>query len=346
MDNNLNYHFLRAWGDFVAKGVIRLHPEDFKVVETLSFTPSGKGDHVYLFIEKTNANTDWVAAQLVLLTGLHQVDIGYAGLKDRHAVTQQWFSLHMPNQPEPDWSALPDAIQILSKTRHEKKLKTGAIQQNDFTLCIRNFQCDENLLEERLKIIQSKGIPNYFGPQRFGRNNANVSRFIATGGSKKRLKRQQRGILISAARSYLFNHILSRRILLNNWNQIIEGDVLMIDGSRSIFPSEIVDETLQKRLIELEIHPTAILWGRGQEMIKGAAAEISAEVISENSKITQALDKIGASLSHRAMRVAVKNMRWNLECDQLRISFSLVSGSYATSVLNEFMEIVDQNMIV
>ena len=341
MDNNLNYHFLRAWGDVVAKGVIRQRPEDFKVVETLSFTPSGSGDHIYLFIEKINANTDWVAGQLATLTNLKSVDIGYAGLKDRHAITQQWFSLHMPNQAEPDWSALPEAIQILSKTRHEKKLKTGAIRQNDFELCIRDFQCDQNALEDRLKIIQMKGIPNYFGPQRFGRNNSNVQRFIASGGSRKKLKRQQRGILISAARSYLFNHILSKRIASNTWNQIIDGDVLMLDGSRSVFTTEIIDETLQKRLIELEIHPTAVLWGRGKELISRLAAEESAEVINENPLITQALDKVGASLSHRAMRVAVKNMNWELENDCLKIKFALISGSYATSVLNEFMEIIE-----
>lgn len=343
MDNNLNFHFFRAWGEPVAQGVIRESPEDFKVVETLSFTPSGSGDHVYLYIEKINANTDWVASQLVSLAGLQSVDVGYAGLKDRHAVTRQWFSLHMPNQPEPDWGALPESINVLSKTRHEKKLKIGAIKQNDFELCIRDLKYDKTALEERLNIIQSSGIPNYFGPQRFGRNNANVQRFIASGGSKKRLKRQQRGILISAARSYLFNHILSKRIALNNWNQIIDGDVLMLDGSRSVFTLETEDETLQQRLLALEIHPTAVLWGRGKALMSQLAAEKSAEVINENPKITQALDKVGANLSHRAMRVAVKNMCWKLEGDHLRISFSLNSGSYATSVLNEFMEISDQN---
>jgi len=343
MENNFKYEFLRAWGDPVARGLIRQYPEDFKVVETLSFAPSGVGDHVYLFIEKTNANTDWVASQLASLANLKSVDIGYAGLKDRNAVTQQWFSLHMPNQSEPDWSDLPDSIHVLSKTRHEKKLKTGAIQQNNFELCIRDLQCDKVALEKRLNNIQAHGVPNYFGSQRFGRNNANVQRFISLAGNRKRIKRQQRSILISAARSYLFNHILSKRISLNNWNQMIDGDVLMLDGSRSVFVIDTVDDTLQQRLSDLEIHPVGVLWGQGKEMTSKMAATIGNEVIKSYPSITEALDKIGASLSHRAMRIAVKNLSWKIENEQLRIKFSLISGAYATSVLNEFLEINEQN---
>ena len=345
MDNNLIYEFHRAWGDRVASGVIRQAFEDFRVVETLSFKPSGQGDHVYLYIEKIGANTDWVAGQLASLCNLKQVDIGYAGLKDRNAVTQQWFSLHMPNQSEPDWSSLPNEVRVLSKTRHEKKLKTGAIKQNNFELCIRDLECDASVLEQRLNNIQAQGVPNYFGEQRFGRNNANVNRFIATNGNRKRMKRQQRGILISSARSYIFNHILSKRILLNNWNQIIEGDVLMLDGSRSVFIPKAEDD-LQQRLTDLKIHPTAVLWGRGREMIAGEAAKIANEVIESNLHITLALDKIGADLSHRAMRMQVKNMKWRIENDQLKISFSLISGSYATSVLSEFLEIKDKNALI
>jgi len=341
MDKILNYTFLRAWGDPVARGVIRQRPEDFKVVETLSFTPSGTGDHVYLYIEKTNANTDWVASQLANIADLKSVDVGYAGLKDRHAVTQQWFSLHMPNQTEPNWSDLPDSIQVLSKTRHEKKLKTGAIAQNNFELCIRDLQCDEIALEKRLNKIQAQGVPNYFGAQRFGRNNANVQRFVSLGGNRKRMKRQQRSILISSARSYLFNHILSMRISLNNWDQIIDGDVLMLDGSRSVFAADITDESLLQRLSNLEIHPAGILWGSGKQIMSKSAARLVNEVIELNPSITEALAKIGASLSHRAMRIKVKSLNWKLEGEQLKIKFSLVSGAYATSVLSEFLEIND-----
>ena len=344
MDNKLDYEFLRAWGDPVAQGLIRQYPEDFKVVEILSFVPSGAGDHVYLFIEKINTNTDWVAVQLASLANLKSVDIGYAGLKDRNAVTQQWFSLHMPNQSEPDWSDLPDSIRVLSKTRHEKKLKTGAIQQNNFELCIRDLQCDEAMLEKRLNNIQARGVPNYFGSQRFGRNNANVQRFISLKGNRKRIKRQQRSILISAARSYLFNHVLSQRVSLNNWNQMIDGDVLMLDGSRSVFVADTADDSLQRRLSDLEVHPVGVLWGQGKQMMSKTSAVISNEVIEFYPSITRALDNIGASLSHRAMRIAVKNLGWTIKNEQLKIKFSLNSGAYATSVLKEFLEINEQNV--
>ena len=337
MNNTLSYQFKRAWGEAVARGVIRQEPEDFRVIETLSFTPSGEGDHVYLFIEKTGANTDWVVSQLTALTGLKSVDVGYAGLKDRHAVTQQWFSLHMPNQAEPDWGLLPDNIQILIKTRHEKKLKTGAIKQNSFTLIVRDLIAEEDELNSRLSKIQSHGVPNYFGEQRFGRHFGNVQRFISSKGNRKRIKRQERSLLISSARSYLFNHILSKRICLENWNQIIEGDVLMIDGSRSIFIPDEIDDLLQSRLKALDIHPCAILWGKGREMVTGQAAVLADEVIGENPQITEALTNIGASLAHRAMRLSVNDLSWEMEPGKLTLSFSLVSGAYATSVLSEFM---------
>ncbi|HFE39380.1 MAG TPA: tRNA pseudouridine(13) synthase TruD, partial [Gammaproteobacteria bacterium] len=235
---DLHYQFQRAWGEPVASGLIRQRPEDFRVKEKLSFTPSGQGDHVYLLLEKTEANTDWVASQLAKISGLKPVDIGYAGLKDRHAVTQQWFSLHMPRQSAPDCSALPDNIRLLSETRHEKKLKTGSIEQNEFELQVKHLQGDSQQLENRLKIIQAQGVPNYFGPQRFGRNKHNVQRFLSLVKTKKRIKRQQKGLYISAARSYLFNHMLSRRVAMNNWNQLMHGDVLMLDGCRSIFVAD------------------------------------------------------------------------------------------------------------
>ena len=341
MNNELSYQFSRAWGEPVASGLIRQKPEDFRVAETLSFELSGAGDHIYLLLEKTGANTDWVATQLANLSGLKSVDIGYAGLKDRHAVTRQWFSLHMPNQPEPDWSALPDSIRLLSKTRHEKKLKTGAIKQNNFELCIRNLQCDKTLLNDRLEIIRESGVPNYFGIQRFGRNNANVSRFIALKGNKKRIKRQQRGLLISAARSYLFNHILSQRVDMNNWNQIIDGDVLMLDGTRSVFIPDDIDSVLQTRLSHLDIHPCTVLWGGGRELTRGLAARLIEDVIDQYPLITQALEKVGATLAHRAMRVNVKNFSWQIDDDQLMLAFSLMSGAYATSVLNEILCVND-----
>lgn len=336
----LSYEFNRAWGEPVASGFIRQKPEDFRVVETLSFTPSGSGDHVYLLLEKTGQNTDWVASQLAGLCELELVDIGYAGLKDRHAVTQQWFSLHMPNQTEPDWSGLPDSVRLLSKTRHEKKLKTGAIKQNDFNLLIRELSGDREHLEERLTLIKTLGVPNYFGSQRFGRNNANVQRFISSKGNRKRLKRQQRGMLISAARSYLFNHILSKRVALQTWNQLIDGDVLMIDGSRSIFVPEEKDTDIQARMATLKVHPSAVLWGAGRALITGESADLAKDILDVNPLITTALDNIGASLAHRAMRINVKELKWKItEDDQLQITFSLISGAYATSVLSEFLSI-------
>jgi len=337
MESKYDYQFLTAYGEAVATGLIRQSPEDFFVEEELSFEPIGKGDHIYLWIEKTGCNTAWVADQLVRLSELKPVDVGYAGLKDRHAVTRQWFSLHMPNRSDVNWAALPEGVRVIQETRHTKKLKIGAIKKNKFELCIHEFETETSSLDERLNEIKQKGIPNYFGPQRFGRNNANVQRFVSLVGARKRLKRDQKGILLSAARSYLFNHVLSLRIQSENWNQIIEGDVLMLNGSKSIFSADALDESLSHRVEELDIHPTAVLWGKGEIKNTGPSLEIIMSIINRYPEICQSLEKLNVELGYRSLRSVVNDLKWKQNNDQLTISFSLISGAYATSVLREFL---------
>ena len=218
-----------ALGVPVNIGMVKCYPQDFRVIEQLGFTPTGEGDHVYLFVEKRDCNTDWVANQLAKLAKLKPVDVGYAGKKDRHAVTQQWFSLHLPNQPEPDWTALPQQVTLLSRSRHQKKLKIGALSSNKFKLIVRELTGSVAELEQRLICLKQQGMPNYFGGQRFGRDNQNVRRLIEMIGQHRKVKKTQRSMYISAGRSYLFNHILQQRVLDNTWNRLIEGDVVMLD---------------------------------------------------------------------------------------------------------------------
>jgi len=317
-------------------GSIRHCPEDFRVTEVISFSPSGSGDHIYLYVKKRECNTDWVAQQLAKVAGLKLVDVGYAGKKDRHAVTRQWFSLHMPNQPEPDWeNALPDEINILEKTRHEKKLKSGAIKENQFCIVVREIEGDMADIERRLLCLKDQGMPNYFGQQRFGNNNGNVRKLIEMVKHRRRVKRTQRGIYISAGRSFLFNQILKQRILQKNWNQAIDGDVMMLDGSKAIFVAEADDEQLVPRVNEMDIHPASMLWGRGERLAKADAAIIEAQVLEANSELLDALDQSGSQLSYRALRVNLSLLEWQSENNSLTLNFSLPTGAYATSLLNE-----------
>jgi len=333
-----DFEFPPSLGPVSNTGDIRCYPEDFKVTELLSFAPTGSGDHIYLYIEKRECNTDWVAGQLAKIAELKLVDIGYAGKKDRHAVTQQWFSLHMPNQPDPDWGALPAEIKILAKTRHEKKLKSGAIKANRFCLIIRNLTGDDAEMEDRLQNLKKQGIPNYFGRQRFGNNNGNVRKLIDMVKNRRRVKKPQRSMYISAGRSFLFNQILKQRILQNNWNQVVAGDVMMLDGTKAIFPSDENDEKIVERVAEMDIHPASILWGRGESQSLYEAAAIEDQVIKDNGELVEALDKVGSQLTYRALRVNVSSLAWKRVADTLTLEFELPAGSYATSLLNEFVK--------
>ncbi|MCL4167127.1 UNVERIFIED_CONTAM: hypothetical protein GTU68_048272, partial [Idotea baltica] len=193
---------------------IRAQDDDFKVDEQLPFEPDGEGGHVWLKIRKRGVNTDWVAKLLAEFAQVPAVDIGYAGLKDRHAVTQQWFSIKTEGKIEPDWSQFqPEGIEIVMKTRHGKKLKRGVLTGNWFALTLTNLQGEQALWQHSLEQVQQQGVPNYFAEQRFGHQGNNlerVSHWFSTGKPPK--KRQQKSLYLSAARSWLFNLVLSERI--------------------------------------------------------------------------------------------------------------------------------------
>jgi len=326
-----------SFGSVSSSGALKRFAEDFKVSETLSFSPSGDGDHVYLFVQKTGCNTDWVANQLADLAGLKQVDVGYAGMKDRHAVTSQWFSLHMPNQPEPDWDALPAEISVLEKTRHNKKLRTGAIEKNNFELCIRDVSGDLAEIERRLTLIKEQGFPNYFGPQRFGFQGANAHKLVGMSTARRRVSKTQRSMYISAGRSYLFNQILKQRVNQGSWNQAIAGDVMALQGSRSVFVPEMIDQTIIDRVAEFDIHPAAMLWGRGEAKSSLDALEMEQQVLKSYPALLAALETAGVEMAYRTMRIPVPDLSWELKENELLLSFSLISGAYATSLLSEFV---------
>ena len=337
MNEIYDFKTISSFGDVTSCGVLKRYPEDFKVTETISFLPSGEGDHVYLFIQKTGCNTDWVANQLADLAGLKQVDVGYAGMKDRHAVTCQWYSLHMPNQAEPDWSVLPDEICVLEKTRHNKKLRTGAIDKNTFELLIRDVSGDTDEIERRLSLIKTRGFPNYFGPQRFGNQGANVYKLAGMAKGRRRVSRTQRGMYVSSGRSYLFNQILKERVRQENWNKAIAGDVMSLDGSRSVFTEQNIDQTIIDRVEQHDIHPAAVLWGRGDIKTSLDAGEIEEKIISDYPVIKKALEKTDVEISYRSMRTLVPDLIWKLQNSELLLSFSLPSGAYATSLMSEFI---------
>ncbi len=212
-------------------------PADFQVREELGFAPGGGGEHLLVEVEKTGLTTSEAARRLIAACGVGQADIGYAGMKDRRARATQWFSLRLP---ESEVSRLQraedDSLRILQSGRNHRKIRIGSHRCNHFEILLRDFRGSREDLESRLATLTKRGAPNYFGPQRFGRLASNLEQVErAARPGAPRPGRSERGRLYSAARAMLFNEVLSLRLVQGNWNAMLPGDVLALDGSGRLF---------------------------------------------------------------------------------------------------------------
>ncbi|MFQ5546940.1 MAG: tRNA pseudouridine(13) synthase TruD [Woeseia sp.] len=325
----------RACGAPVMAGEIRKRPGDFQVDERLGFALTGDGEHDYLQIEKVGANTSWVARGLAEFTGIAASDVGYAGMKDRHAVTTQWFSVRRPAGNRADWSKLGMAgVRVMQSRRHRRKLRRGAHAGNRFRIGLRHATGAEEEIDERLVTIRAAGVPNYFGEQRFGHDGANIAlaRDLFSG---RRLSRAKRSIALSAARSFVFNRILEKRVSAGNWNVLLPGDCASLDGSASIFNVEQVDDELRRRIDLLDIHPSGAMWGAGQLQSGRETAELERAVVATCPDLARGLEHAGLKMGRRALRLAVRELGWDRQGDSLELHFYLARGGYATAVLRE-----------
>lgn len=333
----------RAHGEAVLSANIRSVPEDFRVAELPSFDPSGSGEHLLLTIEKRGMNTAFAARLLAEWAGVQEMGIGYAGLKDRHALTVQRFSVHLPRRVAPELALLEreGELRVLDHHWHSRKLPRGALAGNRFGLVLRDVQGVPEAIERRLARIAEAGVPNYFGEQRFGREGDNVAqaRSMFAG---RRVRREQRGILLSAARSQLFNRVLASRVARGDWAAALSGEVWMLDGTRSVFGPQPHDDALATRLQQMDIHPTGPLWGRGalRSTEDVAAVEHAALGDEESLALRSGLERAGLSQERRALRVRPDGLEWAWTAPgTLSLSFSLPAGSYATAVLAELGEV-------
>ena len=324
----------------VVTGRIKRHAEDFRVEEILGYELDGAGSHVWLKIQKQNANTEWVARRISKFAAVRPGDVGFAGLKDRVAVTSQWFSVDLAGRRQPDWVAFNSKeLEILEVARHSRKLRRRAFSANRFTIIVRDLHGDVDSVELRLQQLSVQGVPNYFGEQRFGRNASNILRaHEMICGKHRERNRHRRGLYISAARALLFNRVLSHRLTTGTWDSALAGDVMMLDGSRSIFSLEEADDSIRRRVRELDIHPTGPMWGTGELPVKGSARALEEEAIKTCDVWCQGLEKVGLKQERRALRLKLTDLRWSWEPhDELHLSFRLPPGGYATSVLRELV---------
>ncbi|HKD52625.1 MAG TPA: tRNA pseudouridine(13) synthase TruD [Steroidobacteraceae bacterium] len=328
----------RAFAGPVARGLLRAEPEDFVVEEDLGFAPEGSGQHLLLKVRKRNANTQWVARELARRAGCRVAEVGYAGLKDRRAVAVQWFSVPRPRVTV-RWEEGDDAeFAVLEAHTHNRKLPRGALAGNHFAVRIRASDGDgaglAALLAPRAAEIVRRGVPNYFGPQRFGRDGANLA---LPAQDLTALPPPQRGFLLSAARSVIFNAVLAARVTDGSWEQLLEGDLVNLEGRGSIFAVAETDADLAARSARLEIHPTGPLWGRGNPATRGRVLELELRSSARFGTESALCSSAGMRQERRSLRLAVHALRCTAESSAVMLQFRLTRGGFATAVLRELL---------
>ncbi|HEY6132020.1 MAG TPA: tRNA pseudouridine(13) synthase TruD, partial [Halioglobus sp.] len=303
------------------------------------FELSGQGEHCFLHLQKRLLNSMDVLQRLAALSGAPPRDIGYSGLKDRNAVTRQWFSVGMAGRVEPDWYALESGgdVQVLAVGRHSRKLRRGVHRTNRFTLVLRALSGERAALEQRLQMLREAGVPNYFGEQRFGRNGSTLEQAVRWMRDGRRISREKRSLYFSALRAYVFNRLLATRVESGDWNTVLPGDVCLLRGTRSLFTCDAVNDDIIERAVRGDIHPGLPLWGRGQSGYSSRISARLADGLLECRDICNFLEMSGLELAWRPARLLPDDFCWQF-CDDgtLRLDFALGAGSYATALLAEF----------
>lgn len=307
----------RAYPDSGARATLKRFNEDFAVTEIPLQPPSGAGEHLWLEIEKNGANTAFVAQQLAQAAGVKDVDVGYAGLKDRYAVTRQWFSIHLPKGETPDLTALghPE-FTVLIQSRHARKLRRGDLQGNRFRIVLRDVAGERDAIEANLRAVATRGVPNYFGAQRFGHGGGNVEKGRAMLARELRVRSPtMKGLYLSAVRAFVFNEVLAARIAQGLWGETLPGDVTDDAGA-----------------------PTGPLWGRGRVSTSDLAQALEHAVAERHASLCHGMEHAGLDQERRPLVARPADLSWAWpQADQLVLAFSLAAGTYATAVLDEIL---------
>ena len=346
----MNVQYLH--GKPLSSGTLKSIPEDFVVKEDLGFELDGEGEHVMVRVEKTGCNTLFVAEQLAKFAKISARAVSYAGLKDRHAVTEQWFCLQMPGKDTPDFSAWQlEGCRVLAVTRQKRKLRIGSLKGNQFEITLRDITNADDV-EQRLQKVAKLGVPNYFGEQRFGRDGQNLVQARRWANQEITVReRNKRSFYLSAARSAMFNDIASARIANNTAQYAMLGDALQLTGRGSWFVATAEElDSLQARLQSSELSVTAPLPGDGDLGTQEDALAFEIHCLEQDYQPFMALMKNErVSPARRAVLVKPQNLQWQwLDSSTVKLDFLLNSGSFATSVVREIInqDCVDAEYII
>jgi len=330
------------------KGSYKQQPSDFQVTELLEVDADEQGEHQWLWVYKKGANTTFVARQLAEFAGVSERNVSYAGLKDRHAETWQWFSVQLPGKEMLDWQQLEHPeFRIERAIRRAKKLKMGLHSGNAFRLRLRQVNNVDALVERWQQVLEN-GVPNYFGEQRFGREGQNLTKASAwlsgeiSNKKAKKWSRQQQGMLLSSVRSYVFNELLSQRINEQRLQPEI-GDFMLLSGSRSFFQVEALDATLLERWQSGDIKLSGPLPGGHPEPWQEHLSPFEHEVLQNYAPLIDGLRQQRVDLARRALLLELEDAHLEIvDAATVDVSCSLPNGSCATSVLRELMQDVTE----
>ncbi len=322
MTTSISLDFSYAYGEPAARAKFRTQAADFIVEEMLGFAPCGEGEHLYVHIRKWGENTRWVADKLAAHFGVRSIDVGYSGKKDRQADTSQWFSVHLPgHKDDVDWGDFIRQSElratVIESAKHRHKLRLGSHQANRFAIRLREIDGLDDATT-RLEKIRRNGVPNYFGEQRFGRNGGNLAlaaRWFEQG--EKIANRDQRSMVMSAARAYLFNAVLSERVARQNWATALPGDVLAPDG-----------------------HASGPLWGRGRLPSRDQALAFETNALEDFAAWRTQLEHVGLKQERRPLVLSPKNLSWCARASDLILEFQLLPGQFATALLREVCKLI------
>lgn len=327
-------------GKPLSAGVLKASPEDFVVTEDLGFAPDGEGEQLLVRIRKEGCNTRFVADALAKFLHVHPREVSFAGQKDKQAITEQWFCVRLPGKAMPDLSAFaPEGCQVLEYARHKRKLRLGALRGNAFRLVLREISHRDDM-QARLERIAEQGVPNYFGTQRFGIGGSNLQAALhwAQNGGPVR-DRNKRSFWLSAARSALFNQLVSERLKKTEFNQVVDGDALQLAGRGSWFvatPEEMAE--LQQRVQAHSLMITAALPGSGAWGTQREALAFEQQTLAEQTDLQHLLEREKVEAARRAILLYPQELGWDWWDDiTVELRFWLPAGSFATSVVRELM---------
>ena len=325
-------------------GVLKHSPDDFAVDEIPAYQPEGEGEHLIVRLTKRGITTREVQKELAQVYGVSERDVGYAGLKDKHALATQYFSVWLKNQNDPERAyALQERlpVRVHSTGRHRNKMKPGHLRGNTFSVRISGLSLSPADAAARAReiagVLERHGVPNIYGPQRFGTDGGNAQQgYELLRGERTVRKKWLRRLLLSAYQSYLFNYYVLLRFRRGLYRSVVAGDIAQKYDTGGIFQVE-NEAAEQLRLEAGEICYTGPIFGKKMKPASGAAGELEEQTLEDNTVSREELCAAKVSGSRR-MGIVIPRIGIEEEEQGICLDFTLPKGAFATVVLREIMK--------